>query len=179
MDWVAIVPALLGTVIGGGITAIGQALADKRRDAATVSAEDRAARRAQIERERKHVRELHDRVSDDVAWVRSAVMEWDDASNLERAQGLDAVPKAMAARRDRAASLIAVVSDGNVRTTADEVYETWCQWVDAEVRSMVNERDNEMDADQVIHVGGKFASAVRTYLETLNTREAASLPSES
>lgn len=44
---------------------------------------------------------------------------------------------------------------------------------------MVNERDNEMDSDQVIHVGAKFASVVRTFLETLNTREAASLPSES
>lgn len=179
MDWGATVPALLGTVIGGGITVIGQALADKRRDSATVSAEDRAARRAQIERERKHVRELHDRVSDDVASVRSAVMEWDDATNLERAQGLDPLPKEMAARRDRAASLIAVVSDEKVRTTADEVYETWGQWVYAEVNSMVNERDNEMDPDQVIHVGAKFASVVRTFLETLNTREAASLPSES
>ena len=58
MDWGAALPALLGTLVGGAITVIGQALADKRRDSATVGAEDRAARRAQIERERKHVRDL-------------------------------------------------------------------------------------------------------------------------
>lgn len=177
MDWGAALPALLGTLVGGAITVTGQALADKRRDSATVGAEDRAARRAQIERERKHVRDLHDRISEDIAWVRSAVMEWDDAANLERAQGLDPVPKETAARRDRAASLIAVVSDQSVRTTADEVYEIWGQWVSAEVESMVNEREHTMDAQKVIDVREKFAAAVRTYLETLNTTEAESYTS--
>lgn len=173
MDWGAALPALLGTLVGGAITVIGQALADKRRDSATVGAEDRAARRAQVERERKHVRELHDRISEDVAFFRSAVMEWDDAANIERAQGLDPVPKEAAARRDRAASLIAVVSDDNVRTTADQVYDVWGQWVSAEVASMVNEHENAMDAQQVIGVSENFSAAVRTYLKALSATEAA------
>lgn len=81
MDWGAALPALLGTVVGGAITVVAQALADRRRDAATAGPEDRAALRAQIERERKHVRDLHDRISEDIAWVRSAVMALDDAGN--------------------------------------------------------------------------------------------------
>lgn len=143
---------MLGTLVGA-IAIIGPALADKRRDSATVGAEDRAARRVQIERERKHVRDLRDLISEDIAWVQSAVMEWDDAAILERAQGLDPVPMETAARRERAASLIAVVSDPSVRTTADEVYEISGKCVSAEVDSMVNERENTMDAQKAIDVG--------------------------
>lgn len=174
MEWGATLPALLGTVVGGTITVIGQFLADHRRDAASVGAEDRAARRAQNERERKNVRDLHDRISEDIAWIRSEVMALDDFGNYERAQGLDPLVKELAARRDRAASLIAVVSDSDVRQAADEVYELWGVWVDGEKDAMLNEHDNRVDAQRVIAVRKDFAKAVRAFLETLSTRDAIS-----
>jgi uncharacterized protein with PIN domain len=171
MDWGAVLPALLGTLVGGGITVVGQTLTDKRQDSAAKGAEDRAAHRAQIERERKHVRDLHDRISEDIAWVRSAVTKWDDAANLERANGLGPIQTEIVARHDRAASLIAVVSDSDVRTAADNVYTTWGEWVNGEAGSMVNEHENSMDPQKAIKVREAFATAVRTYLEELNDRE--------
>lgn len=101
-------------------------------------------------------------------------MALDDALNYERAESLDPVSKELATRRDRAASLTAVVSDAGVRQAADNVYETWGSWVSGELDSMINERENGMDAQRVIDSREAFAQAVRNCLEALNAREAAS-----
>lgn len=173
MDWTGTLPALLGTVVGGAVTVTGQTLADRRKDSSTIQEETRTARRAEVERSRAQVRELHDKVSEDIAWVRGEVMAAEDALNLARAQILDPVYKEMVARHDRAASLIAVVFDGAVRAAADAVYTAWASWLAGEVEAMINAHANLVDPKGAIESGTNFASAVREYLGALNRADSA------
>jgi hypothetical protein len=178
MDLGSALPALLGTLAGGGITVFGQALADKRRNSATVGAEERAARRAQIERERVHVRDLHDRISEDIACIRTATSKLDDCSNYELALGLDPIEKEIGARHDRAASIIAVVSNQSLRTSADEVYILWGKSLRDDSSAILNSLARTDETSNVDAAIKAFSLAVRTYLETLNASEAASYASK-
>ena len=176
MDWSATIPALLGTVVGGTVTIFGQSRADRRRDASAVNAVDRAAQRAQIERERRDVRELHDRVSEDLAWIRGQILRLDDAGNFERLEGLAPIALEIAARRDRAASLIAVVTDEGVRDAADEVYEAWNAWVGGEIDRLGNDLDsNPVDPMRPIGAREQLAESVRAALRALDKMDAPQL----
>lgn len=176
MEWGSAIPPLIGTLIGGGITIVGQARADRRRESAEANSESRAAFRARMEDARKAVRELHDRVSSDIADIRTAVMAADDAGNFDRAEMLDPIAKDVAARHDRAASLVAVVSDTDVRMAADAVYDAWYLWIAAEVWALMNERENEADVEAARQSREKFAAAVRKHLVDLSDQEEARYP---
>lgn len=176
MDWGTAIPPLIGTVIGGVLTISGQGFADQRKEAAEVKADLRAVFRAKIERQRKNVRDLHDRVGEDIAAIRSETMKADEATNIERAEMLDPICKDVAARHDRAAALIAVVPDSKVRDAADAVYEAWGNWLAGEVSSMVDSQENIISPDGARDSRSRFAAAVRKHLVDLDDTEEAGPP---
>lgn len=95
MDWGASIPALTGALIGGGSRWLcsGSQMGDRRPQRSRQRLEPAAA---QIERDREHLRALHERVSEDVAWIRGEVNSWSAEVNVERAAGLEPLSAGMA-----------------------------------------------------------------------------------
>lgn len=114
------------------------------------------------------MRQLHDAVCEDLAYIRQTYGAADDLLNQDRAIVLGPIAVSVRERHDRRASVIAVVNDELVRAAADAVYETWGEWITYEEDRMINEAPNDMAADTVRRVDTSLASAVRAYLEKLN-----------
>ena len=74
------------------------------------------------------------------------------------------------ARSDRAAALIALVPNEGVRYAADNVYDSFGQWLSAEVDSLTN-RTASPSVDKPLASPGKLATAVRDFLLELQVRE--------
>ena len=109
-------------------------------------------------------------VSADVAAIRAAISATDEAVNAERADMLAPLIHDVRARSDRAAALIAVVPDEGVRHAADNVYDSFGQWLSEEVDSLTNETAAP-SVDELLASPGKLATAVRDFLIELQVRE--------
>lgn len=168
MTWADSIPALLGTVVGGVVTIATQTFGDGRRNRAEVESERRLARRAEIDRERVTLRELLDRVSDDVAAIRAAISTTDECGNAERAEGLDPVLTDIRLRHDRALGLIALVDDPATRIAADNVYASFGSFVSAEIGWLVNEHSQPSAEDAIASVDA-LGTAVRASLDDLRS----------
>ena len=170
MSWTEVIPSLVGTVIGGTLTITGQRLTDRHREGAERRAATRQVARDGAERDREAVVALHRQVSADVAEVRAAISATDEAVNAERADMLAPLIHDVRARSDRAAALIAVVPDEGVRHAADNVYDSFGQWLSEEVDSLTNET-TAPSVDELLASPGKLATAVRDFLLELQARE--------
>jgi hypothetical protein len=113
---------------------------------------------------------LHRQVSADVAEVRAAISATDEAVNEVRADMLAPLIHDVRARSDRAAALIALVPNEGVRYAADNVYDSFGQWLSAEVDSLTN-RTASPSVDKPLASPGKLATAVRDFLLELQVRE--------
>lgn len=148
------------------MTIAAPAFGDWRRSRAEVEVERRIARRAEIDRERTTLRELHDRVSDDVAAIRWTTSATDEHGNAERADGLSPVVTEIRLRHDRALGLIALVDDPATRTAADGAYTEFGTYVSDEINWLVDEH-SQPSASAAIASVGALAEAVRARLDSL------------
>lgn len=170
MDWTTALPPLVGTVIGGALTIIGQRLTDKHRDDAERAAARRQVVRDDAQRDREAVTVLHRQVSGDVAEVRKAISATNDEVNQRRAERLAPLIDDIRERADRAACLIAEVPDEGVRDAADKVYDSFGLWISQEVEALDNGTANP-SADDLRAAPGKLAAAVRSFLQQSQTQE--------
>jgi hypothetical protein len=157
-------------VIGGALTITGQRLTDRHRERAERQAAARQMAHDDAERDRQAVVALHRQVSADVAEVRAAISATDEAVNEVRADMLAPLIHDVRARSDRAAALIALVPNEGVRYAADNVYDSFGQWLSAEVDSLTN-RTASPSVDKPLASPGKLATAVRDFLLELQVRE--------
>jgi hypothetical protein len=170
MSWTEAIPPLVGTVIGGVLTIMGQRLADRRKEGAERQAAARQVARDDADRDRQAVVALHQQVSADIAEIRAAISATDEEVNAKRADMLAPLIPDVRTRSDRAAALIAVVPDGGVRQAADNVYDRFGQWLSEEVGSLTNET-TAPSVDELLAAPGELAAAVRAFLLELQKRE--------
>jgi hypothetical protein len=170
VSWTEVIPSLVGTVIGGALTITGQRLTDRHREGAERQVAARQMARDDVERDRQAVVALHRQVSADVAEVRAAILATAEEVNAVRADMLAPLINDVRARSDRAAALIALVPNEGVRQAADNVYDSFWQWLIEEVDSLTNETASP-SVDEPIASPGKLATAVRDFLLELQVRE--------
>jgi sugar phosphate isomerase/epimerase len=172
MDWVTFFLPLFGTVVGGLLTLIAQASADKRRGREIEATESRAAAREVVREERLAVAHLLKTVGDDVSAFRSRIAPAvSEESNLELAEALHAEVATVSAAYDAAQPRIAMVSHKATRDAAADVYEAWGAYCADYSAALVNEVELEQAASQkALDSPGVLYRTARGYLDTLEAR---------
>lgn len=174
MDWITLISALAGTIVGGLITVIGQALADRRREGAAVRSERRAATLAVIERRRCHAIELHDRALSDMSELSTRVSESNEYVNQDRAELLGHVLRDLSERHGRAGALIAVVENDEVRESVDDYYTIFGLFLVAEEQQMLGQLvQQKILVEEIWGKRDQATQAVRGYLRSLGDEETA------
>lgn len=172
MDWTTLISALAGTIVGGLITVIGQHLAARQRESATIRSEGRATQLAAIERNRTRIVELHERVSNDMAELNARVSESNELVNQERAELLGELVRDLSERHARAGAPIALIEDGALREAVDNYYTTFGFFLVAEEQRMMQEFvQHHVSVEDVWSSRDKSTDAVRAHLRSLGEEE--------
>lgn len=172
MDWTTLISALAGTIVGGLITVIGQHLAARQRESATIRSEGRTTKLAVIERNRTRIVELHERVSNDMAELNARVNESNESVNQERAELLGELVRDLSERHDRAGAPIALIEDDALREAVDNYYTTFRFYLVAEEQRMMQEFvQHHVSVEDVWRIRDKSTRTIRAHLRSLGEEE--------
>jgi hypothetical protein len=171
MDASAGIFALIGTVVGGGITIIGQFYADRRRGQFETAAHIRQLQVAAAAEQRQAVYELLDQVASDISALRSRANHGAEQVNQTYLEILEEAERILMFARERSLALVTKIANASLRNAARDVYEHWDRYIRAESNALLGSvEDPELEAlaAKVSGADTALTTAARRYLDELD-----------
>lgn len=167
--WPVLLLPLVGTIVGGAITIMGQFLLFRRQAAQAEAATIRQFERADRAEQRQMLQELMIRAGNDVADLRRDFMPaHEDAVNVELAEAAAASRIELTARWNAAAALMARLDNRDLAEQADGVYRQWELYLhNTESQAIgATPSDNEDRAERARTSLGEFLESASAELRT-------------